>query len=129
MSWAAQCTTIREEDMAYSLLGLFGVNMPFLYGEGRSAFMRLQEEIMKQSEDQSLFVWAFPTTSALSTTSSSFGLLATSPSQSENSGPIVAIPDFESQTPYRMTSRGMRIELHLIPGSGQQCSGILQFAY
>jgi hypothetical protein len=35
------------EDIAYSLLGLFGVNMPMLYGEGAEAFIRLQEDIVK----------------------------------------------------------------------------------
>jgi hypothetical protein len=41
MSWAAHRLTTREEDMAYSLLGLFEVNMPLLYGEGEKAFIRL----------------------------------------------------------------------------------------
>jgi Heterokaryon incompatibility protein (HET) len=58
MSWAAHRHTTRDEDMAYSLLGLFDVNMPMLYGEGgRKAFMRLQEEILKRTEDHSLFLW------------------------------------------------------------------------
>ncbi|KAH9897120.1 heterokaryon incompatibility protein-domain-containing protein [Xylariomycetidae sp. FL2044] len=61
MSWASSRRTTREEDMAYCLLGLFEVNMPLLYGEGRRAFVRLQEEIMKRSVDQSLFAWSFPT--------------------------------------------------------------------
>ena len=34
MSWAARRATSREEDQAYSLLGIFNVNMPLLYGEG-----------------------------------------------------------------------------------------------
>ena len=57
MSWAATRTTTRLEDRAYSLLGIFGVNMPTIYGEGANAFMRLQEEIMKKSDDQSIFAW------------------------------------------------------------------------
>ncbi|KAI0742496.1 heterokaryon incompatibility protein-domain-containing protein [Daedaleopsis nitida] len=57
MSWAANRSTTRLEDEAYCLLGIFGVNMPTLYGEGRNAFRRLQEEIMKQSADTSLLVW------------------------------------------------------------------------
>jgi hypothetical protein len=28
--------------LAYCLLGIFGVNMPLLYGEGERAFLRLQ---------------------------------------------------------------------------------------
>lgn len=42
-------------------MGLFEVNMPLLYGEGgRSAFHRLQEEMMKSSPDQSIFAWGLP---------------------------------------------------------------------
>jgi hypothetical protein len=42
MSWAADRETTRIEDLAYCLLGIFGVNMPLLYGEGKKAFLRLQ---------------------------------------------------------------------------------------
>ncbi|KAI6156767.1 heterokaryon incompatibility protein-domain-containing protein [Pisolithus tinctorius] len=59
MSWAADRTTTREEDRAYSLLGLLGVHMPMLYGEGRHAFRRLQLEIIRTSNDQSIFAWGF----------------------------------------------------------------------
>ena len=45
------------EDIAYCLLGLFDVNMPLLYGEGRKAFVRLQHEIINQSDDESIFAW------------------------------------------------------------------------
>ncbi|KAK1997039.1 HET-domain-containing protein [Colletotrichum falcatum] len=38
MSWASARITTRLEDQAYCLLGLFGVNMPLLYGEGHKAF-------------------------------------------------------------------------------------------
>jgi len=41
-------------------LGIFDVNMPLLYGEGNRAFIRLQEEIMKHSHDQTLFAWTEP---------------------------------------------------------------------
>ena len=57
MSWAAERQTTRLEDEAYCLMGIFSINMPTLYGEGRRAFYRLQEEIMKQSVDISLFAW------------------------------------------------------------------------
>lgn len=57
MSWAAGRTTTRQEDEAYCLLGIFSITMPTLYGEGRRAFYRLQEEIMKVSSDTSLLVW------------------------------------------------------------------------
>ena len=57
MSWTARRVTTREEDRAYSLLGLFGIHMPTIYGEGRNAFFRLQEEILKQIPDDTLFTW------------------------------------------------------------------------
>lgn len=57
MSWAANRQTTRPEDMAYCLMGIFDVNMPLIYGEGRNAFIRLQEEIMKNDNDLSIFLW------------------------------------------------------------------------
>ena len=57
MSWAAHRTTTRVEDRAYSLMGLLDVNMPMLYGEGKKAFHRLQLEIIRASNDQSIFAW------------------------------------------------------------------------
>ncbi|KAI0827863.1 heterokaryon incompatibility protein-domain-containing protein [Trametes gibbosa] len=59
MSWAANRRTTRPEDRAYSLLGLFGVNMAPIYGEGpERAFYRLQEKILTHcSPDQSIFAW------------------------------------------------------------------------
>lgn len=47
MQWASDRITTRLEDQAYSLMGLFDINMPLLYGEGKKAFIRLQEEILK----------------------------------------------------------------------------------
>jgi hypothetical protein len=50
MSWAAKRETKREEDRAYSLLGIYNIYMPLLYGEGsENAFIRLHEEIDKRS--------------------------------------------------------------------------------
>jgi len=58
MAWAAARNTTRTEDLAYCLLGLFDVNMPLLYGEGCKAFRRLQEEIIKRSDDLTIFAWS-----------------------------------------------------------------------
>ena len=59
MSWAANRMTTRVEDRAYSLMGLLDVNMPMLYGEGKKAFHRLQLEIIRISNDQSIFAWGY----------------------------------------------------------------------
>ncbi|KAI0329523.1 HET-domain-containing protein [Cubamyces sp. BRFM 1775] len=57
MSWASTRQTTRIEDQAYSLMGIFGVYMPTIYGEGQNAFLRLQQEIIKSTPDQSIFAW------------------------------------------------------------------------
>ncbi|EIW54685.1 uncharacterized protein TRAVEDRAFT_80168, partial [Trametes versicolor FP-101664 SS1] len=57
MWWASGRETTRVEDEAYSLMGIFGVHMAPIYGEGRNAFIRLQEESLKVIPDQSIFAW------------------------------------------------------------------------
>ncbi len=78
MSWFGQRKTTRREDEAYCLLGIFGIHLTTLYGEGRSAFRRLQEALMRQSTDTTLFAW--PGYNVALAISSS--LLAPSPSAS-----------------------------------------------
>ena len=59
ISWGANRRAGRVEDRAYSLMGLLDVNMPLLYGEGKKAFHRLQLEIIRASNDPSIFAWAW----------------------------------------------------------------------
>ncbi|EIW62999.1 HET-domain-containing protein, partial [Trametes versicolor FP-101664 SS1] len=80
MRWASGRVTTRKEDEAYSLLGIFGVNLPTIYGEGALAFVRLQEEILKQIPDQSIFAWCYTrSTSSAGDMYPSSVLFATSP--------------------------------------------------
>ena len=72
--------------------------------------MRLQLEIMKSSDDESLFAWANRDSSLYPRT----GLLATSPAAFEGSGYILTGPS-RSKTPYSMTNKGLHISLMLIP--------------
>lgn len=62
ISWAASRCTSRIEDRAYSLLGLCRINMPLLYGEAERAFERLQKEIVRSTDDESIFAhrYCFP---------------------------------------------------------------------
>lgn len=117
MRWAALRVTRRPEDMAYCLLGIFDVNMPMLYGEGgHKAFIRLQEEIMKRSDDQSLFLWrkidqSYP---------SYLGLLAPSPGEFVDSPDVVFAGDLiedhpYTDRPYSSTNKGISIRLDLVP--------------
>ena len=110
MSWAADRETTRPEDLAYCLMGIFSVNMPMLYGEGSvKAYLRLQEEIMRQSDDHSLFAW----TLNVAPDSNKHGLLAESPSAFRNSSKITPYEDYEPRRPFQMTNRGLSIELPL----------------
>lgn len=85
MSWAALRETTRVEDTAYSLLGLFNINMPLLYGEGSKAFMRLQHEILQTQElDESMFAWT-------NAKIYQCGLLARSPAAFALSGNIISV--------------------------------------
>ncbi|KAI5921122.1 heterokaryon incompatibility protein-domain-containing protein [Camillea tinctor] len=95
MSWAAGRKTTREEDMAYCLMGLFGINMPMLYGEGRRAFLRLQDEIIKVYDDWTLFAWR-----SFDDRQSSRGILAVSPDEFAGSGNIRLVSNCnESEQP------------------------------
>ncbi|KAF9056943.1 heterokaryon incompatibility protein-domain-containing protein [Rhodocollybia butyracea] len=115
MSWAAGRETTRIEDRAYSLLGIFGVFMPTIYGEGTHAFIRLQEEILKMSDDQTIFAWkakADVRALALGIKSDS-GLLATSPDDFEASGEYEQSWS-DSRQPYSMTNMGILVHLPLL---------------
>lgn len=57
LSYAAKRSTTRTEDISYCLLGLLDVKMPLLYSEGPRAFIRLQEELLRTSSDQSVLMW------------------------------------------------------------------------
>ncbi|KIM98488.1 hypothetical protein OIDMADRAFT_181845 [Oidiodendron maius Zn] len=107
MSWASKRRTTRAEDIAYSLLGLFDINMPMIYGEGEKAFLRLQEEIMKHSDDHSLFAWT-------SSDEGYRGLLAKSPADFCNCGNIVLTRPGLNRLPYSITNMGLSIELLMV---------------
>lgn len=103
MSWASRRQTTREEDRAYSLLGIFNVSMPMLYGEGTRAFLRLQEEIIRSRTDHSIFAWEFE-----DGVTADGSLLASSPSNFANSQRIV---QWGKPGAFEMTNRGLRIAL------------------
>ncbi|KAF2690737.1 HET-domain-containing protein [Lentithecium fluviatile CBS 122367] len=113
MSWAATRRTTREEDMAYCLLGLFDVNMPLFYGEGaRKAFFRLQEAIMRESNDLTLFAWQSVPESCYR------GILARSPSEFYTAGDITHLTPVSQNPEFAMTNKGLKIESMLERSSG-----------
>ncbi|KAF1982430.1 hypothetical protein K402DRAFT_448677 [Aulographum hederae CBS 113979] len=86
MSWAASRKTKRVEDRAYSLMGLFDVNMSMIYGERDKAFLRLQQHILQKTKDESLFAWEMDYLVPFS------GLYAPSPSCFKNCHDIILKP-------------------------------------
>jgi hypothetical protein len=57
MAWASRRQTKLKEDAAYCLLGIFGIYMPLIYGEGReNAFSRLRRKIKKSQEGKRLVI-------------------------------------------------------------------------
>jgi hypothetical protein len=108
MTWAAKRQTTRIEDVAYSLLGIFDVNMPLLYGEGRKAFIRLQEEILKETDDQSLLAWGLVGKDRYTTAT---GVFASDPEAFLGSEDVVPFPSKPERQAPSMTNRGVRIQL------------------
>ncbi|KAI1458132.1 HET-domain-containing protein [Annulohypoxylon moriforme] len=109
MSWAARRETTRVEDIAYCLLGLFDVNMPLLYGEGAKAFTRLQEEIIKTSNDHTVFCWSRTNVPADWTS-----MLAPSPAAFSDAGDYVPVDAWEIPMPHSMTNLGLSIYLPIV---------------
>lgn len=104
MSWAAARQTTRIEDMAYCLLGIFDINMPMLYGEGSRAFLRLQEHIVKEVNDLSIFAWKTTKDQTYQ------GLFAEDLSAFSESSSIYIHEDMSFSPDFTITNKGLRIE-------------------
>lgn len=121
MSWAARRETSRKEDEAYCLLGVFEVNMPLLYGEGQKAFLRLQEEIIKTSTDQSIFSWEWSPPEMTLEHSEDYErhalqapILAISPRQFWEHNGITLHEILYPSAAYEMNNAGLRINLPVL---------------
>ena len=114
LSWAARRQTTRSEDIAYCLLGILDISMPMLYGEGPRAFIRLQEELVRQYDDETIFAWRDDAASSGYT-----GLFAPSPAAFARSADIFPCQSrlsVDSQVePVSVGSRGLRIAARLQP--------------
>lgn len=106
MCWAVGRAASRVEDIAYSLLGIFDVNLPLVYGEGSKAFIRLQEEIIKHSDDQSIFAWENGTEYS--------ALLAHSPEQFKYCREVNKYRPLIRAIPFSMTNMGLKIRLPVV---------------
>lgn len=91
-------------------MGLFDVNMPILYGEGDKAFIRLQVEIMKELEDESIFARI---DEAAMEVGSFSGMLAPRPAAFARSYDVDSLHQAHNRPPYSMTNKGLSITLPL----------------
>ncbi|KAI0160713.1 hypothetical protein GGR57DRAFT_456167 [Xylariaceae sp. FL1272] len=108
MAWAAKRKTKRIEDRAYSLLGIFGVYMPLVYGEGANAFQRLQKEIIQVTNDLTIFAWKHPRRVAQRRP---FNILAESPMMFEKSNDIVLSQDLAHNPHFVITNKGLQVTI------------------
>ncbi|KAF5546691.1 vegetative incompatibility het-e-1 [Fusarium napiforme] len=112
MCWLSRRTTKRIEDLGYCMLGVFDINMPLLYGEGGKAFTRLQEELIRVSNDQTLFCWTW-IDSVIPTGWTS--ILAPCPAVFEFSAKYVECPSLEGEVcSYTATNAGLNIKLPIL---------------
>ncbi|KAF5670903.1 het domain-containing protein [Fusarium heterosporum] len=132
MHWAAHRQTTRLEDIAYCLLGIFDVNIPLLYGEGKRSFIRLQEAILNKDDDQSLFAWHLesvvekPKDQPLHTDNAGgfSGLLADSPARFwDNSEMETASPLTLTSSPPTITSKGLGLDFLLLSCKDDDVAG------
>lgn len=110
MSWASNRETTRIEDEAYCLMGIFNVQMPIMYGEGRTAFYRLQKAILETSIDQSIFAWKEDKRSP----SLMRGMLAQSPSEFSTTGHFVPKRTPSLPKAPRMDACGLNFDTEVI---------------
>ncbi len=117
MFMAARRQTSRDEDQAYSLLGIFDVNMPLLYGEGgEKAFYRLQEEIVRQSAfaDHSVLAWQPWSTGPVEVRDLYPHLLSSSPYGFRHAQNVVSWIGPGSRS-LEITQNSLRLDGHKIP--------------
>jgi hypothetical protein len=112
MSWASRRRTTRPEDLAYCLLGIFDIHIPMLYGEGLHAFKRLQEEIMKVTDDTSLFAWGL---GRVWNSSEASSILAPAPEYFEHCSAIeiMDLVDFKRPS-FHLSQQGLVVDLPIV---------------
>lgn len=129
MSWMAGRTTKEMEDIAYSMIGIFGITMTPQHGEGMKSFIRLQKTIMESSADESIFAWTTPANGLTcfrrfdrtpEFSPQAWGMLAPSPDCFKNSGDVIVIPEkiiTRLNGGYRWSQRGVHFDLAGMPVS------------
>lgn len=106
--------------MAHSLLGIFNISMPILYGEGYHAFRQLQE-LIKESNNMFIFTWQTSRDPPIRDSSipnsvyssSPRGVLAQQPADFVNGHKLVPSAYHKSTAEFTITNKGLRIKTTL----------------
>ncbi|KAH8905287.1 HET-domain-containing protein [Coniochaeta sp. PMI_546] len=122
MRWASMRNTTRSEDLAYCLMGIFNVHLPLLYGEGHRAFIRLQEEILKTTNDHTLFIWGLLSDARYQVATGLghlkhqklTGMVAQNPRDFQNVGDSAAIGALRFMDLPQISANGLRIDMPVI---------------
>ncbi|KAI4108235.1 MAG: hypothetical protein L6R37_001108 [Teloschistes peruensis] len=127
MSWLAGRKTARIEDMAYCMFGLFEISTFIRYGERELAFLRLQQELIKERPlDESIFAWRSPQIKPKMT---SCGLLAPWPTCFlESKDLTIDSWKYAPRTPYKLANGGIDFQVpDKLPhyGNGAEWMGLV----
>ncbi|KAM0265191.1 hypothetical protein ACHAQJ_000344 [Trichoderma viride] len=114
LSWASRRSTTRIEDQAYSLIGLFDITMPLLYGEGHEAFTRFLSEIIGKYPDHSFFASQLRYVDFLPRSPKEFCnshnvVIGNSPQLQKHYVPV------SHSYPFQLTNTGLQITLPIVP--------------
>jgi hypothetical protein len=131
LSWAASRNTTRVEDRAYSLLGIFDISLPLICGEGKSAFVRVQQEILGVYGGDSILAWDSPVNRFYpvlqSTTNDPGWLFAPSPDYFMTSDQITRC-DWGSQQhsdSLQMTPKGLKTDFIVVNSTAVEADVLL----
>lgn len=140
LKWADGRETTREEDMAYSLLGIFDIQMPLFYSEGRAkAFKRLHREILNSQEadrrdgeedvviESSRFQFVLQDGTMLQETDEQFTILM---ADSEKEGPpdMIAVNRMGTRNDQSSEDGFRNIEINVLYGDSRYQNRLLRIA-
>jgi hypothetical protein len=112
---------------------MFDVNMPLLYGEGEKAFTRLQEEILKESDDQSLFAWSpsshRPVLFGVRDKRRGMGMPIFAKHPREFAQAKDIYPQSTLGEPTTVTNKGVRVDLPIMKLASMPQEGIVELAW
>ncbi|EGX94999.1 HET domain protein [Cordyceps militaris CM01] len=120
-AWSARRAAARDEDTAYALVALTEATLPVRYGEGATrAFLRLQEELLRDTRDGSLLAWRSAregdVRGLLARSPAEFGHFAPAPAKAKEELPLQRPWVFNGKI--RFSNKGIEIESRARQGPG-----------